>query len=194
MKQRFRTLIGFLAVTVVLGALPALADPPETSEEPIFVLFPDFEHDMVVFWNITRADFCDWSDIGFEGDPPVIELVEAKGKETGQGAFVASWQASRDLELWKLDDPGNPQNACADTDGQDGPWASGSARVTGNDNDLDVSGTRRNSFGHRGQGKVTDVSGDRWHYSWNFTAQCSVDCSVDFVVRTQNTNLHKIKK
>lgn len=180
-----------LALVVPLAA-PAVAQAPDRVEEPIFLLTLDVKHDKAVFWNITRDHFCEWVEGGFEGPPPVQSLVDAQIKETGQGALVARFDATSDLELWDLDDPANPQDPCSDTDGQPGPWAQGVAKVSVNDNDLDVSGTRRNSFGDTGTGKVTDATGGAWHYSWTFRAHCSVDCEFDFSVKAENFTLRRL--
>ena len=186
--------MGVLAMVTGMAALPAIAEPPERSEEPIFTVALDPVNELVVFWNITRDDLCDWFAGGFVGPPPVQKLIDSQVKETGQGALVASFHETSTLELWNLDDPSDPQDPCSDTDGQEGAWAQGSATVTANDNDLDVSGTRRNSFGERGQGKVHDADGGHWHFSWVFRAQCSVDCETDFTLRVEKSNLHKIGK
>lgn len=144
------------------------------------------------FWNITRDDLCEWVDGGFAGPSPVQSLVDAQIKETGKGALVGNFHKKSHLELWDLDDPANPDNACSDTDDQPGPWAVGAATVSLTDNDSDVSGTRRTSLGNTGTGKVVDGAGDAWHYSWMFRAHCSVDCGVDFSVKAEKFNLRPL--
>lgn len=173
-------------------AVPGHADPPEVVEEPIFIAFPDLENGVAVFWNITRDDLCAWAAGGFVGPPPVIEPVTASFHETGQGALVASFSATRPLELWNFDDDVPPLiDPCVDTDDQSGAWATGPVSVNANDNDFDVSGTRTNSFGDRGQGTVVDGDDARWHYSWAFRATCVVDCETDFSLKVDHTILKK---
>lgn len=189
MKRRVLALLGAVTLLMTLAVVPAQADPPEQADVPFIVLFPDFEHDVAVFWNISRDDFCAWLADGAQGEPPAIEPVSASFHETGQGAVVGSYQATRPLELWVINDPANPVGPCEDTAGQDGPLAIGHAKVTSNDNDLDVSGTRTNAFGDRGRGTVVDGDGGQWHYSWNFTA--TIDQNGEFNVRTENHNFKK---
>lgn len=189
MKKRILALFGAVTLLVTVAAIPAQAAPPERTEEPIFLLFLDFENDKAVFWNITRDHFCAWVASDFDGPPPVQELVPASTHETGQGALVASFRATRHLELWNLDDPANPEGPCPDTDGQPGPSATGRVNASSTDNDLDASGTRTNSFGDVGRGTVSDNDGDKWHYSWNFRAQNDRD--GEFSVRTETFNLTK---
>jgi hypothetical protein len=189
MKRRVLALLGAVTLLVSVAVIPAQAAPPEQTDEPIFLLFLDSENDLAVFWNITRDDFCQWVDDGFPGPPPVGELVPARTHETGKGALVGSFNATRHIELWNLDDPANPQDPCLDTDGQAGPWATGHADVSSSDNDLDVSGTRTNSFGDRGRGTVEDDNTDLWRYSWNVTAH--IDKDFEFTVPAENFNLQK---
>lgn len=192
MKSRIVMMLAALALVVPLVALPAGAQAPDRVEEPFFTVFPSTEDGVVVFWNITRDKACDWFEGGFQGPPPVESLVGVQVKETGKGALVARFHHTAHIELWELNDPENMQNPCSDTDGQAGPWAQGAATVSATDNDLDVSGTRRNSFGDVGTGKVTDVSGASWHLSWTFRAHCSVDCETDFTVKADKVNLRPI--
>jgi hypothetical protein len=111
-------------------------------------------------------DFCHWEAGRFVGPPPLDALVTASFQETGQGVLVSSFQAERLLELWRMDDDADLSGPCEDTDDQTGPWATGTAKVTANDNDFDVNLTRTESTGDRAQGKVYDADGERWHCSW----------------------------
>ena len=191
MKRVF-ALVGIVGLLIATLALPALADPPEQVDDPLFLIFPDVENGLVVFWNVTRAGFCAWEAGGFIGPSPALEDVTISFHETGQGVLNGSYHETRPLELWNMDEGADLSGACQDTDGQSGPFATGDATVTASDNDVDVSGTRTNAFGERGQGKVFDSDGGAWHYSWVFTAQCRVDCTVDFVLRAANNNLNKM--
>lgn len=187
-----RKILVFTAALLVALAVvaPVHADPPERTDEPIFGVFPDSEHGFAVFWNITRDDFCTWAAGGFEGPPPVVELVPATNLETGKGAVVASYKATRPIELWSLDSDVPPlTDPCSDTDEQSQAWATGTAHVVYTDNDRFVSLTRMNSFGDRGQGTVQDAGGDAWHYSWAFRAQ--VDQDGEFSVVHEHFTLKK---
>ena len=168
MRRIAATLLAALLLS--LSATAALAKPPQQISEPLFINFPDPNNGVVVFWNITREDFCAWEATGFEGPPPVEQNITQTLIETGKGAIVSRWSATRSLELWTLNEDADFSGACADTDDSTEPWATGSATVRANDNDLDVSGTRTNSFGDRGNGQVWDQTGERWSYSWVFRA------------------------
>jgi hypothetical protein len=162
---------------LALAATPASAGPPETVDEPFFFIFPDIENGFVVFWNVTRDEYCDWEASDFEGDPPVTHLVSVTYNGTPKGPVVFRFSDISHLELWSIDADADLSGPCQDTDGSSGPWASGDARATQNDNDLnhdesvDAGLHRTNAFGHRGQGTVLDANGDAWHYSWVFRAQ-----------------------
>jgi hypothetical protein len=190
MRTRGLVVAVVLAVLASALAVPAVANAPQRLEEPIFLLFPDTKYELAVFVNITRDDYCDWEAGGFVGDPPVGELVESQVVETRKGALVGSFRADVSIELWQLDDDVPPLvGPCEDTDGQAGQWATGTARVEANDNDLDATLTRTNSFGDRGQANVTDAAGDAWHYSWRFQARISRDDV--FTVALEDSTLTK---
>lgn len=178
-----------VALLLMASAVPAHAEPPEVVEHPFFQLFifPDTTYDLAVFWNITRNDYCDWAADGFPGPPPIQKPVEVMLKETGKGAVVASFQATRILELWHLDADADLSGPCEDTDDQVGPAAVGTAQVGVNDNDLFVSGTRTNSFGFRGQGRLVGEDGSRWNYSVTFRAR--IDRQGSFSAMVDRTNL-----
>jgi hypothetical protein len=180
-----------LALGLALATVaPASAVAPERFEEPIFVVFPDLKYELVVFWNITRDDLCDWAADDFEGEPPVTQLVPVLFNETASGSVVVNWSATSHLELWALDADADLSGPCDDTDDSAAPWATGSAHVRYTDNDLFVSGTRTNSFGDRGQGKVQADDGSSWHYSWVFRALIDRDDEFRAVV-PDRTNLSR---
>ncbi len=189
MRTRFALLLAAATMMVSVVALPVQAAPPVQEDIPLLLVFPDFENGKVVFWNTTRDDVCAWAEGGFVGPPPVIELVPVTFNETGKGAVVFSYNEIRPIELWNFDDPDDPVDPCVDTDEQDGPWATGDMRVSGHDNDLDVSLTRTNAFGDTGQGTVYTSDGSAWHYSWTFLAQ--IDQNGEFRVVNENFNLKK---
>jgi hypothetical protein len=176
-----------VALLLIASAVPAHAEPPEVLEEPIVLIVPDTTYDLAVFWNITRADFCAWEAGGFLGSAPLQELVEVMLKETGKGALVASFQATRVMELWHLDADADLSGPCEDTDDQAAPAAVGTAQVGMNDNDLFVSGTRTNAFGIRGQGRLVGDDGSRWNYSFTFRAR--IDRQGTFNAMVDRSNL-----
>lgn len=157
--------LALLSMLIMLAASPASAAPPEREEVDAFTIVLDPEHELVVFWNISRDDFCAWEATDFEGPAPVERLIPASFVETGKGVLVMLAKGVSTLELWALDEDADLSGPCQDTDAQEGPWAVGTARWTRNDNDLDVSGTRTNAFGERIRGTVVDGAGTRWHFS-----------------------------
>jgi hypothetical protein len=160
--RRVAALVVMVALLLAVLALPAQADPPEQFETDAFNVFLDSENELVLFWNTTRDAFCDWVDSDFEGPSPVIELVAVREVETGKGAIVGSFRATRPVEMWTLDEGADLSGPCADTDDQSAPWATGEITVNANDNDLVLTGTRTNSFGDRGHGAVVDAAGCPW--------------------------------
>jgi hypothetical protein len=193
--MRVRTLLVAALAVVAMGlAVPTSAAPPERVElDDFFPLYADVDHGVGIFVNIARDELCAWVDGGFVGPPPVDQAVSVKLKETGKGAVVASFQADLVVELWRFDPDVPPLvDPCVDTDAQTGPWATGTAHVEANDNDFDLSFTRTNSFGIRGQGTVEDTAGGTWHLSWNSRYQITRD--NEFIVRTEKFNLHEIGK
>ena len=180
--------IASIAVTTFVGS--AQSAPPERGAAPIFEAFFDSDDGIVALWNITRNDLCNWAEGGFVGPPPVVQLIPVSTHEAGpNGELVSQFGGTSSVEVWLLNDPDNPVNPCVDTEGQDGPIASGEAMGRGTDNDLDNVGLRRNSFGVNGQGTVTDINGDDWHLNWTFRNQCDVDCMIDFTSRAAKVNL-----
>jgi len=188
MRRVLVVMAAVLVASVVVA--PVQADPPVQTEEPIFGVFADVEHGLAGFWNITRAGYCAWRASGFAGPPPVIELVPATMHDTGQGAVVTSYNATRPIELWALNNDVPPlSDPCSDTDEHPGPWATGAIHVTYADNDFFVSMTRMNVFGDRGQGTVFDAGGAAWHYSWTTRLQVTQDGEFRAIVG--NSNLKK---
>ena len=153
---------------LTLAVAPTSAAPPVREEVDFFTVALDWEHGLVIFWNISRDDFCDWQANDFEGPAPVQQLIPAQFVEAGKGALVGVGDGVSTLELWALDQGADLSGPCQDTDAQEGPWAVGTAHFTLNDNDLDVSLTRTNAFGERGRGSVVDAAGNTLQYSWHF--------------------------
>ena len=186
-RRRVGWAVALVAALIMTLAVPAAAEPPERTEDALFVVTPDTENGLWLFWNITRQDLCAWVDGGFVGPPPVEKLIPAQFKETGQGAIVTSFQGESSIELWRFDPDVPPTvDPCTDTDEQAAPWATGTARVVGNDNDLDVSLTRMNSFGFHGHATVVDATGQVWRYLFIFRAHISQDGEFMAVVEKAN--------
>jgi hypothetical protein len=160
------------ALLVTFAVAPVSAGVPERVDEPIFLIFPDFDNGFVAFWNTTREAFCAWEDNGFAGDPPALELVTATYHQVSAGPVIFRWAAVGHLELWTFDEDADGSGPCADTDGSSEPWATGTARAVNNDNDLDHDASveaglaRTDAFGDRGRGTVWDSDGGAWKYGW----------------------------
>jgi hypothetical protein len=175
--MRIRTAV-MAAMLMVFGVTPAQGGPPEVVELNLVHIRGDVEHEIVVFWNITRADLCSWVEGGFVGDRPVEALLPVSFKETGKGALVTTIRAERVTEIWHMADP-EADNACSATAGESGPLATGRGLFLYSDNDFDVSGTRANAFGATLQSSLSGADGLTWHYSWVFRGL--IDLSGDFM-------------
>lgn len=204
MIRRLVLLIAAASLLAGLAAAPVSADPPDRGEFPLFVTFGDGDNRVAAFWNIERDEFCAWAAGGFMGDPDVFEdvpfMIHEATNADDPPVLIFSWRATRPLELWAFDDDvpqgevGLDFDVCAATDEQEAPWATGTARVNANDNDLAVSGSRMNVFGNSGQGTVETAEGDRYHYSFLIRLQLAQD-SGPFdppTIRAGNANLKKI--
>ena len=179
----FKATATLLALALAAVTAPLQADPPDEVDVPEFFIFPDFENELLVFWNIAALDFCDWADSGYDGPPPVADDVSVRIVPTGKGASTATYHTTGPLELW-------PLGATCDEPG-DGPWAVGDAMVSASDNDLTLQGPRTNTWGDRAQGTVVDVEGRDWHYSWAYTAHCIVDCDEGYSTKVEDYNLRR---
>lgn len=183
-----------VALLAIAAVGPVSAAPPERVDEPIFLIFPDFTNGYVVFWNTTREAFCAWEAAEFEGDPPALQLVTATYHQVPSGPIIFRWAATGYIELWAFDADADFSGPCADTDDQTGPFATGTAHVSSNDNDLDHDASveagvqRSNAFGERGQGSLIDGSGMAWAYSWVF--HVVGDNAGEFRVLAERAVLH----
>ena len=182
--RKLVALAGAVALTIS-AAGAASAGPPERFEDPGFNnIFPDVDNQLVVFWNITRDDYCAWEADGFPGDPPIDAPVPVQIVTTPTGALVYRWNAVRHFELWTMNEDAPLTGPCEDTDDSTEPWATGAARYMGNDNDLfhdesvDAGLYRTNTFGDRGLAMVVDGDGQWWAYNWSFRAV--YDKNLDF--------------
>jgi hypothetical protein len=177
------------SVAIALLSLLALAAPaaakPQATQETWFTIWPDVEHQLVVFFNIGRDDFCAWQESDFEGDPPVTRLLDGSFSQTPTGAIVFSVGGTSSLELWRMDPDADLSGPCEDTDGLHELFAAGSATYSYHDNDLDhgfsvfeLGLSRSDAFGEAAQARVTDAAGMDWNYSW--TLRTVGDKSFDF--------------
>jgi hypothetical protein len=176
--------LAFLAAAV---ASPAAAAPPNRIEVDLFTISLDLEHGLVLFWNITRDDYCDWEATDFDGPAPVTRLIPAHEHVVRGEILMVNWGGTSNLELWTLDEGADLSGPCQDTDGQSGPWATGTAHQIGHDNDVDVSLTRTNAFGELLTGTVVDVDGNTWQYTAQFMAR--IDRSGEFFQLGDQFNL-----
>jgi hypothetical protein len=177
------------SIAIALFSMLALAAPavarPAATQEAWFSIWPDVEHQLVVFFNIGRDDFCAWADSGFEGDPPVTKLLDGAFNQTPKGAVVFSVGGTSSLELWRMDPDADLSGPCTDTDGLHELFASGWAKYGYTDNDLshtfsvlELGLHRTDAFGENAQGKVVDTTGMAWNYSW--VAHNVYDKNLDF--------------
>jgi hypothetical protein len=181
-----RTLVVVLSAVLVLAStMPATAGPPERADWPIHFNAFDADNGLLTFVNMTRDNLCDWAAGGFDGPPPVEELITVQSKETGQGAVVESLRAQLPFEIWAFEGVPSFANVCAPE--LEGPWATGTGRVSWTDNDFFISGTRTNSFGGSFQASVTDTEGVDWRYTFRLRFEISMD--DEFIVRAMNFTL-----
>lgn len=173
------------AVLVLASMMPATAGPPDRVDLPVHFDTFDADNGLLTFVNITRDNLCAWAEGGFAGPPPVEQLITVKSKETGKGAVVDSLHAEVPFEIWSFDGVPSFETVCATE--LEGPWATGTGRVSWNDNDFFVSGTRTNTFGGSFQASVTDTDGVDWRYSFRLRFQISMD--GEFIVRARNFTL-----
>jgi hypothetical protein len=176
--RRRAALIAGLTVLATSMASPAAAAPPDRIEVDLFTIMLDLEHELVAFWNISRDDFCAWEASDFEGPAPVTTLIPAQEHTVRGEVLMATYGGTSSLELWMLDEGADLSGPCQDTDAQTGPWATGSARLKGHDNDVFVSLTRTNAFGEQLTGTVVDVDGNTWRFSAGI--QLRVDRNDEF--------------
>jgi len=176
-----------LALLATAAVSPATAAPPNRIEVEVFVIALDLEHELVVFWNISRDDFCAWEESEFDGPPPVTMLVPAQEHVVRGEVLLATYGGTSSLELWMLDEDADLSGPCQDTDAQAGPWATGTADLKGHDNDVDVSLTRTNAFGEQLNGTVVDVDGNTWRFSAG--VQLRIDRSEEFHFITERFTL-----
>jgi hypothetical protein len=176
-----------LALLATAAVSPAAAGPPDRIEIDVFSIALDLEHELVMFWNISRDDFCAWQESGFDGPAPVTMLIPAQEVVVRGEVLIATFAGTSSLELWMLDADADLSGPCQDTDAQAGPWATGTARLKGHDNDVEVSLTRTNSFGEQLNGKVVDVDGKAWRFSAGI--QLRIDRSGEFHLITEHFTL-----
>lgn len=183
-----RTLILLMALALLVvgvSSANAASGPPDRTEETFPILFPDFDNEVVVFINTTRAMICTPEQIAFEewildgadGPPPGpgfefegIHPIAVQSKMVGDGVVVNLAKGSNlGTELWVLDDPADlGAGPCTDTDDKMEMFAEGTSRWQGNDNDFFGSDTRANAFGDRGKASLTGADGQSYTYTHRF--------------------------
>ena len=166
--RRRATRVAVLTLLTAAVASPAAAAPANRIEVDVFSTVLDLEHELVVFWNISRDDFCAWEATDFDGPAPVTRLIPAHEHVVRDDVLMVNWGGTSSLELWSLDEGADLSGPCQDTDGQTGPWATGTAYMRGHDNDIDVSLTRTNAFGENLNGTVVDGDGNTWQFMSRF--------------------------
>jgi hypothetical protein len=176
--RRRAATIAALALLMTAAASPAAAAPPDRIEVDAFIITLDLEHGLVVFWNISRDDYCAWEESDFDGPPPVTQLIPAQEHVVRGEVLMGSISGTSNLELWTIDEGADLSGPCQDTDDQSGPWATGTARLRGTDNDINVSLTRTNAFGSRLAGRVVDVDGNTWQFAHG--VQLRIDRNGEF--------------
>jgi hypothetical protein len=194
---RKRALLAMLAGGLTAAMLPgvAAAGPPDRYE--VNYLGLGLYGDLLALSNITRAELCtpfmvefeQWILDGAIGEPPEGQFPEGEQpisiqeEVTGQGAIVSRHSASDlTLELWHLDDLANPTyQFCHDTEGQAGPWATGTwsqFQISGNDGSYHDpgSGTRGKEASAHGKALVTDADGVVYRFTVveHYNDQCHV--------------------
>jgi hypothetical protein len=185
--RRRATRVAVLALLTAAVASPAAAAPANRIEVDVFSTILDLEHELVVFWNISRDDFCAWEATDFDGPAPVTMLIPAHEHEVRGELLMVNWGGVSSLELWNLDEGADLSGPCQDTDAQAGPWATGTAHQRGHDNDIDVSLTRTNAFGENLTGTVVDGDGNTWQYMSRFMAR--IDRNDEFYFLGENFTL-----
>ena len=119
----------------------------------------------------------DGDPTGFPGEfppevpprPDGIDPFVIQQKETGKGAIVESVRGSNvHVEIWRQVEEPPGVGPCTDTLGMNGPYATGTALVRANDNDLFGSGTRGNSFGNHVVATLRTADGEPFTYHSRF--------------------------
>lgn len=191
-RGRHRTRLALAAAVALTGLVvlagPASADPPASSGvverfvAPEFLLFPDFEHGLAGYVNITRDEFCTGSG-GPQADWNFLLITSPSSAE-----LIRVQAPDQPIYLHRI--TGEIQGPC-DANIEDEPSFVGTVDVVLNDNELcPCQNNRTNSFGDRGHGVVYDADGGAWHYSWNWRAQ--INQQDEFRVVTQKYVLHPI--
>ncbi|HEX6228365.1 MAG TPA: hypothetical protein VFZ41_02760 [Solirubrobacterales bacterium] len=187
-RTRLTVTIATALAALVASAGPAAADPPASSgvvERFVaqeFLLFPDFEHGLAVYVNITKEEVCtgtggpqaDWNFL-LIASPSSAELIRVQAPD-------------QPIYLHRI--TGETQGPC-DPNIEDEPAFVGTVDVVLNDNELcPCQNNRTNSFGDRGHGVVYDTDGGAWHYSWTWRAQ--INEQDEFRVVTETYVLHPV--
>lgn len=176
------------ALLIAVAAAPAAADPPASSGvvqrfvAQDFVAFPDFEHGLAVFVNVSRDDLCDASG-GPQADWNVLLVTSPSSAE-----LMRVQAPEMPIYLYRF--TGAPEGPCVE-EIEDDPALTGTVDAVINDNELcPCQNNRTNSFGDRGVGTVYDGAGSAWHYSWNWRAL--IDQEDMFRVASEKYVLHPV--
>jgi hypothetical protein len=168
----------------------ATADPPESSGivarflHPGIVLFPDPEHGLAVFVNMSRKDLCSGAMAG-EVD------LDFKFVDTPSSAQLELMKGSNVPVYLHPIDGAPPPSPCHEAIA-DKPAFVGTVDIVSNDNETcPCQNNRTNSFGRRGGGTVySTADGSRWHYAWHW--RFLIDKNDEFRVATQSYRLHPV--
>jgi hypothetical protein len=169
-RRSVRRAAGLLLGIALLGgamAAPAAAAVTSQEEIPIAYLLIDEANGLLGFVNVNRANRCAWAP---PAPYPANSTVTVRFIEPRPGVTMLSYTATLSIELWRLDTGTYDfsQGPCENTAAQTSPFATGTARISAGDNDLDVSLTRGNAFGETGTATVYEPTGQAWSYSWTF--------------------------
>lgn len=82
-----KSAIAMMAMLVMLVAVPAQAESPEVLELNLIHIRGDLEHEIVVFWNITRDDLCGWVEGGFVGPGRSRHCSRCSFRKRGTGRW-----------------------------------------------------------------------------------------------------------
>ena len=84
----------------------------------------------------------------------------------------------------------SPDDPCAGS--EPNAWATGASSFVATDNDVFASGTRTNSFGQAGHGRVyEEATGEGWNLSWHLRLQIN-RATGEFRILTEVITLTKM--
>jgi hypothetical protein len=110
--RRRASRVAALALLAVAVASPAAAAPPNRIEVDVFTIALDLEHELVMFWTISRDDYCAWEASDFDGPATVTMLVPAHEHVVRDDILMVNWGGTSSLELWRLDEGADLSGPC----------------------------------------------------------------------------------